>query len=100
MTNLEVITAKLHRFGVEMTSTEIEAVLADVSAGNGYNETETKEALLKVIPELLITPSVSEDGFSRKWDIEGLKAYVQMLAKELGKPNPLAPKVKNISDRW
>jgi hypothetical protein len=102
----EVLKSKLDRFNVDVTDIDLDAMIIEAGLIDGSGEYTvdtvlvTKKALTTIIPELLVSPSISEGGYSIKWDVNGLKEYYAILCEETGEQNKLSPKVKNISNRW
>lgn len=103
----DIAKVKLERYGFDANDIEIDAFLiqAGIDGGTEYNvidsEISLKKILYTAIPELLLSPSVSEGGFSKKWDSQSVKAYYKLLCNELGYPDKLGgPKIKDISNRW
>lgn len=100
-----VITAKLQRFGADISDAEMSAFLTDAGVDGDAEYTSNsqktmKKALVRIIPEILAMPDVSEGGFSLKLDRNGLKAYLSTLSNELGVADQSKTVFKNISNRW
>ena len=103
MTSLEYIQAKMGRLFVDLTVGEIELALE--ARGTTSSSTVTGETLRKVklaltdlLPEVLITPDVTEGSLSVKYDRAAVENYYNLLCGELGirnklnasKPRPMA----------
>lgn len=92
MTVAQYVNAKLARFRVPMSDDELQVLLEE----HGLNATDmftpilgtaVKTAIVSVIPELLIAPSISQGDYSIKFDVAGIKAYYSLLCRELGLPD-------------
>jgi hypothetical protein len=99
----DYITQKFQTFGITMS----EAELLDISISSGLNEGDEVDseshsklnvAIARFIPTLFLrATSVSENGFSMSWDVNGLKAYYSYLCNHYGlkyEMNTDKPKVK------
>ncbi|MFB5946121.1 DUF6706 family protein [Albibacterium profundi] len=104
----EFLKIKLSKFDVEVADTELELMFLESDTNLDTEITpevmiETKKALVKFIPELLLVPEVSEGEFKIKFDRDGILAYYRILCKELGVDDGLSgdtPTVTFIGDRW
>lgn len=102
MTNLEYIQSQLLRFGLEESDLMAVLVSNDIDP-SGEAGPDVKLAIYNEIPLLVAGLSeVSEGGYRIKWNIEGIKAWYSILAKQLGKPDELHgnPTLTYIGDRW
>jgi hypothetical protein len=101
----EFIKAKLESFSVELSDIELKALLIDcgISELDNYETNKAKTALAKVIPEMLLKPSIQEGDYSIKYDKDGLVAYYNLICNDLGIENKLTPpkpKINNRSYLW
>jgi hypothetical protein len=104
MTTKEFIQAKLTQFGYELSEIELTALLIDnnINDLDDYNSTVAKKAIVSIVPELLIKPSISEGDLSIKYDSNDIISYYNILCSELGVANKLTPqpKVRNLTNSW
>jgi len=104
MTLSSFIQSKLGQFGIELSSNELTALFIDnsLNESDDYETTKAKKLLYSIIPELLVKPSISEGGYSVKYDSNSLVSYYNLLCSDLGLENKLIkqPKVHNASNRW
>jgi hypothetical protein len=94
----DYITEKLSTFGIQVS----DADLLDMQFYSGLDEGEELNAdninlvnigLIDFIPQLLLkATSVSENGFSMSWDINGIKSFYSMLCEKYGKEDILTDK--------
>ena len=99
MTNKEALTATLSRFG--LTEADIDLILFNqgLSPDAEADSKAVKVALYNEFVTILPLANVSEGGYSISWNAELLKLWFSALSKELGKPDPFLPRIKNISNR-
>lgn len=100
MTVEEYIQQKFQPFGIQLS----EADLLDISLSSGISgEDEINQSniglisvvMAKFIPSLLLrASSISENGFSMSWDIQGIKEYYSFLCKKYGLEDTLSDKPK------
>lgn len=100
MTVEEYIQQKFQPFGIQLS----EADLLDISLSSGISgEDEINQSniglisvvMAKFIPSLLLrASSISENGFSMSWDIQGIKEYYSFLCKKYGPEDTLSDKPK------
>ena len=100
MTAEEYIQQKFQPFGIQLS----EADLLDISLSSGISgEDEINQSniglisvvMAKFIPSLLLrASSISENGFSMSWDIQGIKEYYSFLCKKYGLEDTLSDKPK------
>ena len=100
MTVEEYIQQKFQPFGIQLS----EADLLDISLSSGISgEDEINQSniglisvvMAKFIPSLLLrASSISENGFSMSWDIQGIKEYYLFLCKKYGLEDTLSDKPK------
>lgn len=103
----EYIAAKLNRFEVNIEDVELDGLLIEGGLDGmlSYDAGQTipvKTALVKIIPEVLLMPNISEGGYSITRNIEALKIYYSHLCADLGLVNILdqSPSVSDITDLW
>jgi hypothetical protein len=95
----EYIGEKLTRLGFQLTDSELDNLLVEVSVTGsstfgGNNVADTKKAMAAIIPELLAMPKVTEGGYSISQNTDGVLKYYRMLCSELGIENKLEPQPK------
>lgn len=109
MTATEYMKVKLARYGYKPTAGELDLfVLGQGLTANTVvdldNEGKVKLALIKVIPELLALPDVSEGDLSIKYKPEQLRAYLVTLCESEGVEVPVQKSgvgvLRNRSNRW
>lgn len=103
----EYFEAKLSRYNIELSDVETEAALIE----EGLDPTayftpgstiQIKTAIVKVLPELLLKPDITEGGYSEKWDKGAVKLFYSLLCGELNLPDVFAvpePSLRVIK-RW
>lgn len=102
------ITSTLARFGVELTTDEVDVLLLDHGLESATEYTAesgllAKWALVAFIPQLLAMPDVTEDGYSKKYDRGAIIKFLSFLSTSIGVPDPLADpsdSVTNMSEIW
>jgi hypothetical protein len=98
MTIKDYISGKLQQFGVNVSDADLLDMLdgTDFSKDNecmGYSLNVANIAIAKFIPSLLTrATSISENGFSMSWNIEGIKEYFSILCDRYGLDNELSDK--------
>ena len=100
MTVNEYISQKFQTFGIQLS----EADLLEISLSSGISGEDEMSpsniglvsvAMAKFIPSLLLrATSISENGFSMSWNIEGIKQYYSFLCKQYGLKDELSNKPK------
>lgn len=100
MTVADYIKGKFQTFGINLS----EADLLEISLSSGISgEDELNQqniGLVSVtmagfIPSLLLrATSISENGFSMSWNIQGVKEYYSFLCKKYGLEDTLSDKPK------
>ena len=100
MTVEDYIKGKFQTFGITVS----EADLLEISLSSGISGEDEMDqsniglisvAMAKFIPSLLLrATSISENGFSMSWNIEGLKEYYSFLCKKYGLEDTLSDKPK------
>lgn len=100
MTVADYIRGKFQTFGITVS----EADLLELSLSSGINvEDEMNQqniglvsvAMAGFIPSLLLrATSISENGFSMSWNIQGVKEYYSFLCKKYGLEDTLSDKPK------
>ena len=96
----DYIKGKFQTFGITVS----EADLLELSLSSGISgEDEMSQqniglvsvAMAEFIPSLLLrATSISENGFSMSWNIQGLKEYYSFLCKKYGLEDILSDKPK------
>lgn len=98
MTIREYISGKFQQFGISLSDADFIGMLdsTDFSEGNectGDSLNVANIAIAEFIPSLLLrATSVSENGFSMSWNIEGIKEYYSILCSRYGLDNQLSDK--------
>ncbi len=100
MTVNDYISQKFQTFGINLS----EADLLEMSLSSGISGEDEMDqpniglvsvAMAKFIPSLLLrATSISENGFSMSWNIEGIKEYYSFLCKKYGLEDILSDKPK------
>lgn len=100
MTVADYIRGKFQTFGITVS----EADLLELSLSSGISgEDEMNQqniglvsvAMAGFIPSLLLrATSISENGFSMSWNIQGVKEYYSFLCKKYGLEDTLSDKPK------
>lgn len=100
MTVNDYISQKFQTFGINLS----EADLLEISLSSGISGEDEMDqsniglvsvAMAKFIPSLLLrATSISENGFSMSWDVEGVKEYYSFLCKKYGLEDTLSDKPK------
>lgn len=100
MTVNDYISQKFQTFGINLS----EADLLEISLSSGISGEDEMDqsniglisvAMAKFIPSLLLRPtSISENGFSMSWDVQGVKEYYSFLCKKYGLEDTLSDKPK------
>jgi len=104
----EVVESRLNRYHIELDAVELDVMIANagLAAADIYtsaHDVTIKTAFVSIIPELLLMPDVSDEGYSRKWSRESIIAYYKILRSELGLDMPTEtaqPTIKNASNFW
>lgn len=103
------ISATLSRFGITLSAVEMDVLLVDyqLQADTEYTaETAIpiKRAIVGIIPQILATPDVTEDGFARKYDRAAVAKFCSWLAGTIGEPDPFAEgptdQIMDMSNIW
>lgn len=99
-TNLQYLQAALAKFDV--SDNDIDLILADnsLSGAAAVSASACKLAMYNSMSNILPLCDVKEGGYSKTWNVEGLKLWYASLCAELGRPNAVAPKVRNRSYLW
>ena len=90
MTNREYITSIVARFG--LSESDVNLILFN----HQLDEEETavvdtiKKVLYDEFSSLIPLANVSEEGFSQSWNMQAVKLWYSLLAKDLGLPNILS----------
>lgn len=99
-TNLQYLQAALAKFDV--SDSDIDLILADNSLSGtvAVSVSACKMAMYNSMSNILPLCDVREGGYSKTWNVQGLKLWYASLCIELGMPDALAPKVRNRSYLW
>lgn len=104
MTTKEYLMAQLSKFG--LTSEDIDILILDSGLNgnepvNGKPDTIViKKGIFTNLPGMIAgLADITEGGYSRKWNYAALKAWISILAGELGLDDPFAEKIANIRGR-
>ena len=100
MTVADYIRDKFQTFGI--TVSEVDILELSLSSGisgedemNQQNISLVSVAMAEFIPSLLLrATSISENGFSMSWNIQGVKEYYSFLCKKYGLEDTLSDKPK------
>ena len=100
MTVNDYISKKFQTFGINLS----EADLLEISLSSGINGEDEIDpsniglisvSMAEFIPSLLLrATSISENGFSMSWNIQGVKEYYSFLCKKYGLEDTLSDKPK------
>lgn len=103
----QYIINKLSSFEYELDAAEVSVLLNAQGISpeqplSVENMVAGKLIIAEFIPQLLPLPDVSQGKYSVKRNAEGLKAYYNLLCKELGIDNELdiAPVIRDRSSYW
>lgn len=103
----ETITSKLRRYNIELTEAEIDAELIaqGLTPEDEFSVSADKQiklALVRMIPELLLSPDIQEGDLSIRFDRQAIMKYYSYLCKELGVPDKLnsKPTIRSKSNYW
>lgn len=99
-TNLQYLQAALSKFDVSENDIEIILIDNSLSGTAAVNASACKLAMYNSLSNILPLCDVKEGGYSKTWNVEGLKLWYNSLCGELGRPNVLTPKVRNRSYLW
>lgn len=101
-TNKEYIAASLQ--GMNVSDTDIDLILlkSNLIGADPIDVYACDNAVYNRMSVVLkaMLQNVSESDYSVSWNIESVKMYYATLCQELGKPNVIAPKIKNRSYYW
>lgn len=103
MTNKEAIQAILGQVNIPVNSLELALTDAGLDPDATYdksNATVIGSVTCDMLVGILAAPSVSEGGYSIKYDLEGIKTLLQYLAKKYGRDDILdsfTPTITGIS---
>lgn len=107
MTLAEFISSKLKSFRLQITNEELEVSIEALGGESDSPLTAStmliaKKVIVSVIPELLLTPDISQGDFSQKFDRNAIMAYYSFLCEEIGEENKLSrqPRIYDASNRW
>jgi|SRR5215217_9701761 len=103
----EYFEAKLLRYNIELSEVETEAALIEqgldpTSYYTPGSTIQVKTAIVKILPELLLKPDITEGGYAEKWDKGAVKLFYSLLCAELGLPDVFAAPVPTLRviKRW
>jgi hypothetical protein len=99
-TNQQYLQAALAKFDVGEDDIELILVDNSLSGAAAVNVPACKLAMYSSLSNILPLCDVKEGGYSKTWNVEGLKLWYNSLCGELGRPNVLTPKVRNRSYLW
>ena len=98
MTVNDYISQKFQTFGINLS----EADLLEISLSSGISGEDEMDpsniglisvSMAEFIPSLLLRAiSISENGFSMSWNIQGVKEYYSFLCKKYGLEDTLSDK--------
>lgn len=107
MTTRDYLSANISGFVSYLPPAIIDGALVSVGADPDANFTQSDRqkvdlALLEIIPKLLLTPDVTEGGYSVKYDRNAISQYYRFLCEKLGVENKLErkPTIRDASDLW
>lgn len=85
----EIVAQRVAQFDFELESNELDSYLIEsgVDGLQTYDSStilEPKKALYAIIPVLLLQADVSEGQYSKKRNVEGIKAFYALICSELG----------------
>lgn len=102
----EIVAQRVAQFDFELESNEldsylIEALVDGTQEYSASNILEPKKALYAIIPVLLLQADVSEGQYSKKRNVEGVKAFYALICSELGLKDNLnkQPTIK-VANLW
>lgn len=100
--NREYITASLGGFNISDDDIDIIMLKSGINGEDPIDTSSCDDAIYNRLSVVLKSASsnISEGGFSISWNIDALKLYYATLCNELGKPNLLKSKIRNMSDVW
>lgn len=100
MTVNDYISQKFQTFDIRLSEADILDMYLNANI-SGEDEMDddcrgrVSVAIAKFIPSLLLrATSISESGFSKSWDIKGIKDYYSWLCKQYGIKDELTDKPK------
>lgn len=100
MTVNDYIQQKFQTFGIQLSEADLLDMCLDskISGEDEMNQDcydRVSVAIAKFIPSLLLrATSISEDGCSMSWNIQGIKDYYFFLCSEYNLPNKLGSKIQ------
>lgn len=98
MTNKEYISATLSRFNISDSDIDLILVNQGLNPDDQAEVQVLKMAIFKEITLFLPLANISEGGMSISWNIEALKTWYSLLAKELGEEDLLNPDNYSVED--
>ncbi|TDX83986.1 DUF6706 family protein [Epilithonimonas xixisoli] len=98
MTNKEYFTATLSRFNVSETEIDLILINQGLNAGSDVDVAVAKLAMFKEIPMFIPIADEKEGGRSITWNIEAIKMWYSLLAKELNQDDLLNVSDDEVSD--
>lgn len=96
----DYIKQKFQTFGINLSEADLldmclNSKISGEDEMNEDNRMRVSVAIAKFIPSLLLrATSISENGFSMSWNIQGIKDYYSFLCKQYGLKDELSNKPK------
>lgn len=103
ITNKDYFQSRLRRLSITMSDEDLEVFFVSKQMTGSSDLTKPDDmdkALMEIVLELLITPDISEDDYSIKYDRKALESWYAMECTRLGIENLLNKgkvQVKDIS---
>lgn len=100
MTIGDYIIQKLGQFQMSVTAEDITVAGFDPNAD--ISTTDPKKVMVMLIPELLITPDITQGSTSVKYDRNAILKYYAWLCEQTGEEDTLTdkPKARLYNDLW
>lgn len=98
MNNKEYISATLSRFNIGDTEIDLILLNQGIDAQENVNIGLAKMAMFKEMSLLIPIADLKEGGFSITWNIEAIKLWYSLLAKELGREDILNQSNDSVAD--
>jgi hypothetical protein len=100
MTYTDYITKTLAKFDISIDDVSLIILNEGLVATDTVDIVKAKTAMYNQMSVIIPIYEVSESGFSKKINTEGLKIWYASVSRELNMPDLLGLTVKNISNRW
>ncbi len=103
VTNKEYFQSKLRRLSITMSDADLDVFFASKQIDGAFDLTKPDDMdklFTEIVLELLITPDISEDDYSIKYDRKALESWYAMECSRLGMEDLLKKgkvQVKDIS---